>query len=104
MTWALFAVAVMACVGLNALLLAVRTARPAGRLVNVGTTTLRCSLCGVDWPHDLKHYGLCPACLEPTHAVAGYGLCPLDVTDARSMMLHYEFDRFYAARERARAA
>lgn len=104
MTWALFTVGAVACVGLNALVLAIRGARRTGWPVSVGNSTLRCSICGVDWPHDIEHYGLCPACLAPTDVVAGYGLCPLDANDARSMMLHYEFDRFYAARELGRAA
>ena len=67
-------------------------------------TALRCRLCGINWPPDVRDYACCPACLEPTVALVGDGAKPLDWYEARSIRLHHEFERFYEARERERAA
>jgi hypothetical protein len=78
---------------------AIRNALRAGGALRVKPAgALRCSLCGINWPCDVDHYGRCPVCLRPTDAVAGTGVEPLDPREARSIRLHHEFDRFYAAR------
>jgi len=91
---ALFLVGLMAGIAAAALALAIRDARP-GRQQNA-TSALRCSICGVDWPPDPHDYGRCPTCLEQTYPVGG-GVRPLDSTQARSIRLHREFERFYSA-------
>jgi len=97
MTWALFAVGVGAGMGAALLVVAIRNALRAGGALRVKPAgALRCSLCGINWPYDVDHYGRCPVCLRPTDA--GTGVEPLDPREARSIRLHHEFDRFYAAR------
>ncbi len=104
MMWPLLAAGIAGGIGLVALVVAVRTARRGSEQMKGRTTALRCSRCGIDWPHDVGDYGQCPVCLEPTDVIAGKGVDPLDGREARSIKLHHEFERFYAARESKRAA
>ena len=60
---------------------------------------MRCSDCGIDWPHNRSMYARCPACLGPTQAICGPEVEPLDPGRARSIKLHHEFDRYCAARD-----
>lgn len=104
MAWALVAVAVAAGIGLPMIGMAIGRPSRGGRSVQPEGLALRCSICGIDWPPDLAQYRLCPSCLEATHAVVGDGVEPLDSRDARSVRLHLEFERFYAARHQRGAA
>ena len=59
---------------------------------------LRCSGCGIDWPHDLRHYAACPSCEGRT---SDMGLAqPIVAVDALSMKALYDFDRYLQERER----
>jgi hypothetical protein len=98
MTWALAAVGAGACVGFAMLVIAVRNSLRSDRSRAVLGAALRCSLRGIDWPYDPEHYAQCPSCLEPTSPVADDGAQPLEPLEARSIRLHHEFERFYAAR------
>jgi hypothetical protein len=104
MTWALLVVVSGIAVGFTAIAIAVRSSRPAGERVQALTTALRCAMYGIDWPHDLRHYGRCPACLEATDVIACGAFQPVEAHEARSIRLHHEFERFYAARERSDGA
>jgi hypothetical protein len=105
MTWALAVVVSGIGSGFTAIAIAVRSSRPAGERVQAPPpTALRCTMCGVDWPHDLRHYGRCPACLAATDVIACGAFQPVDAHEARSIRLHHEFERFYAARERSDGA
>jgi hypothetical protein len=104
MTWALVAVAVAAGMGLPMIAMAVGNSSCCDRSAEAEGIALHCLVCGIDWPHDLAHYRRCPACLEPTNAVSGSGVQPLDQHAARSIRLHHEFERFYVAREQDGAA
>ena len=97
-TWALLLVGVGAGIGLGALAIAVRNARRAAFPANATMVALRCPVCNVDWPQDPAHYGVCPLCLTSTEAIAGEAADPIDPSEARSIRLHHEFERFYAAR------
>lgn len=99
MTWALLAVGIGAALGFAMLVMAIRNAMREGesRCAN-STGALRCSICAVDWPLDIDQYGNCPMCLLPTDAIVGTGVEPLDPREARSIRLHHDFERFYAAR------
>jgi hypothetical protein len=101
---ALFLVGLGAGIGATALALAIRTAPTDNPEPQSTTSALRCSICGTDWPPHAHDYGRCPACLEPTAAICGNGVQPLDPTEARSIRLHHEFDRFYAVWKREDAA
>jgi len=101
---ALFLVGVGAGIGVVALALAIRSAQADARGAHTPSWALRCSTCGTDWPAHAPDYGRCPACLEPTAPISGRGVQPLDPTEARSIRLHHEFDRFYAAWRREDAA
>ncbi|HUA47981.1 MAG TPA: hypothetical protein VMA77_22275 [Solirubrobacteraceae bacterium] len=102
---ALFMVGLGAGVGAVALVLAIRSALTDDPgPPSSASSALRCSLCGTDWPPHVHDYGRCPACLEPTAPIRGSGVQPLDPGEARSIRLHLEFDRFYAARRGETAA
>jgi hypothetical protein len=101
---ALFLVGVGAGIGAMALALAIRSARTDSRWAHTASSALRCSTCGTDWPAHAHDYERCPACLEPTAPICGSGVQPLDPMEARSIRLHHEFDRFYAAWRREDAA
>jgi hypothetical protein len=101
---ALFLVGLGAGIGAMALALAIRSARTDTQVAHFMTSALRCSICGTDWPPHAHDYARCPACLEPTAPIRGSGVQPLDPTEARSIRLHHEFDRFYAAWRREDAA
>jgi hypothetical protein len=103
---ALFLVGLGAGVGAVALALAIRSARgaPGDDSSPATSSALRCSICGTDWPPYFHDYGRCPTCLEPTAPICGSGVRPLDARQARSIRLHHEFDRFYAAWKRQDAA
>lgn len=94
---ALFVVGLGAGIGAAALALAVRAARRCASPPRVTASALRCSICGVDWPANAGDYSHCPACLEPTDPVGGIDVHPLGASQARSIRLHHEFERFYAA-------
>lgn len=103
---ALFVVGLVAGIGVMMLVLAIRSAprgnlRPEARRGDPSPEPtgcgLRCSLCGIDWPANAGDYGRCPVCLEPTDLIGGDGVHPLDCIQARSIKLHHEFERFYAA-------
>lgn len=96
----LFFVGIGAGIGLTTLGITVRNSLIIATPTNLRPSALRCPRCGIDWPRDARDYGRCPACLLPTHAVEGRGAQPLDRRAARSIRLHHEFERFYAARER----
>jgi predicted RNA-binding Zn-ribbon protein involved in translation (DUF1610 family) len=81
----LIALAALA-VGLVALVVAVRTR------VMVGA--LRCSACGVNWPHDQTEYGACPKCGAKTWSSTSSDPLPKD--QARSLKLTALFDRYMA--------
>jgi len=98
---ALFVVGIGAGVGMMMLGLAVRRAMLDGSPPKAATAALRCSICGVNWPANERDYGRCPACLEPTDLIGDGGIQPLDARQARSIRLHHEFERFYAARKRS---
>ncbi|HUA02617.1 MAG TPA: hypothetical protein VMB27_01865 [Solirubrobacteraceae bacterium] len=78
------------------LALAMRAAVRDERRARAGKSALRCSTCGIDWPPDARHYDRCPACLQPTDRIGGRAVQPMDRTEARSIRLHHEFERFYA--------
>ena len=101
---ALFLVGVWAGIAAMALALAIRSARTENPELRRTLSALRCSICGTDWPPHAHEYGRCPACLEPTAPICGSGVQPLDPIEARSIRLHHEFDRFYAAWKREDAA
>ena len=105
MTWALIAVGIGAVIGGTLLGFAIRNAQPTGgsRTIN-SAGALRCTVCAINWPHDVDQYRHCPVCLTATDAIAGAGAEPLDPRKARSIKLHHEFDRFYAARHRSAKA
>ena len=98
---ALFVVGIAAGVGMMMLALAVHRVMVDGAPPKTTTATLRCSMCGVNWPANERDYGRCPACLEPTDLIGDGGIQPLDAGQARSIRLHHEFERFYAARRRS---
>lgn len=93
---ALFFVGLGAGIGLLAIVLAVHGARHEDR-PKARHRALRCSRCGIDWPPTPIEYDRCPVCLEPTSLIAGTGLRPLEPSEARSIRLHHEFERFYVA-------
>jgi len=95
-TVALFWVGVGAGIGLMTLVLVIREALRHGEPRAIRSGALRCSLCGIDWPANAE-YSRCPACLEPTNPIGGRDVHPLDCTQARSIRLHHEFERFYAS-------
>ena len=101
---ALFVVGVGGGIGAAALALAVRGASSDDPGPQITSSALRCSMCGTDWPPQVHDYARCPACLEPTAPICGSGVEPLDSAEARSIRLHHEFDRFYAAWRRENAA
>lgn len=101
---ALFLVGVWGGVGAMALALAVRSSRTRDSVPRIARSALRCSTCAVDWPAHAREYGRCPACLEPTAPLCGSCVEPLDPAEARSIRLHHEFERFYAAWTREDAA
>jgi hypothetical protein len=99
MTWALFAVGVGAGMGAALLGFAIRNAvRAGGSRTTSSAGALRCSVCAINWPYDVGQYRRCPVCLSATDVIAGTGVEPLDPREVRSIRLHHEFDRFYAAR------
>jgi hypothetical protein len=104
MTWALLVVVSGIAGGFTAIAIAARSSPSAGDRLQAPTTVLRCSMCGIDWPHDLRHYSQCPACLEATDVIAFGAFQPVEAHEARSIRLHHEFERFYAARERSDGA
>jgi hypothetical protein len=52
----------------------------------------RCSLGCETWPNT-EEYALCPQCGSPTSKFRGVE--PLDEEEARSLKLHFEFEKFY---------
>ena len=94
---ALFLVGLAGGIGAMALVLTIRGVRQSSPPPTITTSALRCSTCGVDWPPHARDYARCPACLKPTDLVGGNGVRPLDLTEARSIRLHHEFERFYTA-------
>jgi hypothetical protein len=65
----------------------------------VTTATLRCSACGIDWPPDFRDCDPCPLCCEPTEVIVCGGFQPVESREERSLRLHDQFERFYAARQ-----
>lgn len=62
----------------------------------------RCQICRIDWP-DEREYARCPKCETRTlHLRGDANARPLPAAKARSMRLHFEFDRYYARREKLR--
>ena len=54
---------------------------------------LRCSNCGVNWPHDVQRFSQCPECKSNTRWGSG------DAID-QSELNHRLFEVFYAWREK----
>jgi len=59
--------------------------------------SLRCSLCGLNFPNDPKRFRKCPECEEKTSVIANAKPMPDD--EAQSLLNHATFERFYAERE-----
>jgi hypothetical protein len=62
---------------------------------------LKCYECDLAWPSDVREYGKCPSCLQRTWWAPDTDT--LDPQVALSMKRHYDFERFYIAREEQRA-
>lgn len=56
----------------------------------------RCSTCSHYWPLE-KEYKMCPECLEPCSTFRN--ATPMEDDEARSLKLHFDFDRYYEERE-----
>lgn len=109
MVWVAFIVGFATVGGFGLIVVSARGAGTTGgarRVVQFGGLgrAMHCVFCGTDWPPDARAYGRCPACLEPTRAISGFEVTPLDPRRARSLRLHHEFERYCAARDRNNAA
>lgn len=59
-------------------------------------SSFRCSICGVNWPHDAR-FNPCPECGDETSGIKDPP--SLDMAEALRRKNHADFERFYADRE-----